>query len=128
MSNLQYSQVNDDPSLQSKICEICGSEFIMCYGYSIAACWLVTGHAYVSGFMCEQSAGGQHWGCTPEHAVEAMLTCLQEHHGISRLTAKHQEMADDNKERLNPEHEHLKEAYEKDQQNFHIIRRPNNGN
>lgn len=120
--SLHYSQESNDPSLQTKICEVCGAKFIMCYGYSIAVCWLVTGHAYVSGFMCEQSAGGQHWGCTPEHAIEAMLICLQEHHGKDALLTKHQAMTDDNKERLNPEHEHLREQFESDKDNFHIIK------
>ena len=126
--SLQYTQKENDPSLQTKVCEICGNMFIMCYGYSIAACWLVTGHAHISGFMCEEAPGGQHWGCTPDHAIQAMLICLKEHHGIDALQSKHAAMEEDGKERLHPEHEHLREQFDKDKQNFHIIGRVNNGN
>lgn len=75
--------------MQIETCEICKKKFVAGYGYSIAACWLVTGSAYVASFMCENNVGGQHWGCTPEHALEAMQKCLRSHMGIDALKAKH---------------------------------------
>ncbi|HET7638288.1 MAG TPA: hypothetical protein VFK47_06045 [Ktedonobacteraceae bacterium] len=78
--------------VDTRICEVCGKQFIMGYGYSIAASWLVTGHCAVGQYMCEQAMGGQHWGCTPEHALEALQNCLahDEHLSTTNLRAKHE--------------------------------------
>lgn len=68
-------------ALQWNHCEApgCNNAFIAGYGYSCALSWLVTGHARIAGFMCQEAKGGQHWGCSPLHAVEAMLQCLNNH-------------------------------------------------
>ena len=70
-------------------CEICGQQFVAGYGYSLVVNWLVTGHAHVAAFMCDVP-GGQHWGCSPEHAVAAAQKCLSEHMHAGALLAKHQ--------------------------------------
>lgn len=91
--------------MQIETCEICGRQFIAGYGYSIAASWLVTGSAYVGAYMCDKTAEfkqadenapqhtGQHWGCTPEHAVEALQKCLADpaHMHPDGLRARHKE-------------------------------------
>lgn len=84
---MQFVQQQAD----TRICEVCGRRFITGYGYSIAAAWLVTGHSTVGQFMCEQSPGGQHWGCTPEHAMQALQACLahDEHMSQQALLSKH---------------------------------------
>jgi hypothetical protein len=111
MSKLAYPQ----DAQNIKICEICGSKFIAGYGYSLMACWVVTGHAYVGAFTCS-APGGQHWGCTPEHAVEACFACIEEHMH-PKLKALHQEQTDNGKPRAAVEDEHLLEKGE----NFHIL-------
>jgi hypothetical protein len=70
-------------------CEICHQQFVAGYGYSISVAWNVTGHAYVAGFMCEKRTGGQHWGCTAEHALLAVQKCLIEHMHTGILLEKH---------------------------------------
>jgi hypothetical protein len=83
-------------------CEICGAVCLKDYSYSIAACWLVTGHAWIAGHMCSQVIGGQHWGCSPEHATEAMIACIQhdEHMSSDHLKQLHQEQADKGRSRV----------------------------
>lgn len=101
--------------MQVEKCEICGNQFIAGYGYSLAVVWLVTGHAYVEGYMCEKMPGNQHWGCCPEHALQAMQRCLQEHMHVERLMEKHQETG---KPRYSEE-----DAWAKDLgDNFHIVK------
>lgn len=75
--------------MEIQTCEICGNKFVAGYGYSIAVCWLVTGSAYVASFMCKDATGGQHWGCSPSHAVEAMQKCLQDHMSTDVLMQHH---------------------------------------
>lgn len=71
-------------------CEICGQQFVAGYGYSLAVNWLVTGSAYVPAHMCEEAGpSGQHWGCCPEHAVQAVERCLSEHMNVEKLMQKH---------------------------------------
>lgn len=79
--------------VDTRVCETCGKRFVTGYGYSVAAAWLVTGHSKVGQFMCEQTDGGQHWGCSPEHAMQALATCLNhdEHMSASALRKKHAE-------------------------------------
>lgn len=83
--------MNFKQQIDTRICEQCGKKFITGYGYSIAAAWLVTGHSTVGQFMCEQSSGGQHWGCCPQHAMQALQACLAhgEHMSEQVLIAKH---------------------------------------
>lgn len=108
MAYLKFKQLNYD----TKICEICGIEFVADYGYSLAVCWLITGHANIGGFMCPYTPGNQHWGCTPEHALEAAIQCANEHMlpqikmrheaaksiGITRIAEEHQHFIDENVE------------------------------
>lgn len=89
--------------IQVQTCEICGRKFIAGYGYSICANWLVTGSAFVRAYLCDQTEhnaqpdpeapqhSGQHWGCTPEHAVEALQKCLSSkaHMHPDGLRARH---------------------------------------
>lgn len=63
----------------TRTCEVCGKRFITGYGYSLGLCWLVTGHANIASFMCPEKKGNQHWGCSPEHAIEAALSCVKDH-------------------------------------------------
>lgn len=72
-----------------RTCDVCGQQFIAGYGYSLALNWLVTGHAHVAAFLCD-APGGQHWGCSPEHAVEAVKKCLEEHMHTEALLARHE--------------------------------------
>lgn len=69
-------------------CEVCRRRFIAGYGYSLGVCWLVTGGANVAPFLCD-APGSQHWGCTPEHAVQATIRCLQNdgHMGAAKMRA-----------------------------------------
>lgn len=94
MDELQYSQKQKTPTYNTRICEICGVEFVEGYGYSIWATWGVTGHAWVSAFDCASATNGQHWGCTPQHAMQALMVCLQhdEHLSVNALTNKHLDM------------------------------------
>lgn len=106
---MQYSQQHID----TRICEMCGRKFITGYGFSIAAAWLVTGHSTVGQFMCEQSPGGQHWGCTPEHAMQALQACLahDEHMSEQALLNKHETMASQMKARVAEEDKWMYEKY-----------------
>lgn len=77
--------------IQWKRCEKegCNNIFIAGYGYSCAVSWLVTGHAKVPGFMCPKAEGGQHWGCSPQHALHAMLFCIYNHMNTGNLGRIH---------------------------------------
>lgn len=102
MNDLPFSQKQKTPTYSTRICEICGNEFIEGYGYSICASWLVTGHAWVSAFDCAKATNGQHWGCTPEHAMLALATCLQHdsHMSVNQLKARHAEKEEQGKSRI----------------------------
>lgn len=113
MSRLTYTQ---EKQQDIKTCEICGTRFIAGYGYSLALSWLVTGHAWVGAFLCKEPEGNQHWGCSPEHAVEAAIACAQEHMH-PQLLAKHQEQTDKGHSRTALEDEYLLAKGE----NFHIV-------
>src|SRR5579859_4884751 len=78
--------------IQTKICEVCGAVFMKDYGYSVVALWAVTGyHEGVPMFYCPNSDGGNHWGCTPGHAIQALMECLKhdEHMSEAALLARH---------------------------------------
>lgn len=79
--------------MQIETCEVCGQQFVAGYGYSLAACWMVSGSAFVAAYMCPQRQGGQHWGCTPEHAVQALQACLADptHMHLDGLMQRHQD-------------------------------------
>lgn len=94
---MKYTQVPKDPSMEEKICEICGKTFPAGQGFSLASCWLVTGHPLVRAFGCQETethpngyTSLQHWGCSMEHAVQATVECLQTHM-IDQLKQKHME-------------------------------------
>ena len=76
-------------------CDWCGVLFVADYGYSLMTSWVVTGHSLIAGYSCEHDSvkkrGQQHWGCTPAHAMQATLACIQndEHMSINNLIAKH---------------------------------------
>lgn len=76
--------------MEIRKCEICGQTFVAGYGYSIVLNWLVTGHAYVRAYLCETAGpSGQHWGCSPDHAIEAVKQCLDKHMHADALREKH---------------------------------------
>lgn len=80
----------------TKMCDICGKEFSVDEGYAAGICWHVTGHAYVQAFNCPEELSAQHWGCTPEHVVEALQKCLVEHmhpHLLKRHTEENNRIA-----------------------------------
>jgi hypothetical protein len=98
-------------------CDVCGRQFIAGYGYSLNIAWLVTGHAYVPAFLCKQSGpSGQHWGCSPEHAVEAIQRCISEHMHVGQLLERHRES---NKPRYAEEDEIWAEQRGEE---FHIVK------
>lgn len=88
------------------------------YGYSLVAMWAVTGyHEGIPGYQCDSI---QHWGCTPEHALEALINCLHhdEHLSVARLKSKHEEAKALNQKRV--EDKYL-ERYQQKGEDFHII-------
>lgn len=89
-----------------KVCEICGRMFIAGYGYSLALNWLVTGHATIPAFLCGEQPGGQHWGCTAEHAEQAVIQCLQSHMSAKALLEKHAQEAAQGRARYAEEDAH----------------------
>jgi len=101
--------------MQIEKCEICSKTFVAEYGYSLAVNWLVTGHHLVRAFLCPTVPSGQHWGCSPEHAVLAATRCLNEHMHIQELLDRHQATE---KPRYAPEHGMWAEPRGND---FHII-------
>lgn len=108
--------------MQIETCEVCERKFVAGYGYSLAVCWLVTGSAHVTAYMCsEAGSSGQHWGCTPEHAMQAIVNCLQEHMHVDSLKAKH-EVAHKDRPRYSDEDAHwADEAHKKRGEDFHIV-------
>lgn len=74
-------------------CEICGKEFVEEEGYAMGASWHVTGHDAVASFNCQAEPSAQHWGCTPEHCMEALKRCLDddEHMSVNLLKKKQAE-------------------------------------
>lgn len=63
------------------------------YSYSIMAAWILTGGARMAPYVCEHGRGGQHFGCSPEHAMEALMACLKhdEHMSVNRFNKKREE-------------------------------------
>jgi hypothetical protein len=111
--------VLDTQSLQDiRVCDICGQRFIAGYGYSLGLCWLVTGHASISAFMCPESRGNQHWGCTVQHALEAAIKCANEHM-IPLLAAKHSAAQELGLSRVSTEHAGL---FDESNEQFHFVK------
>lgn len=112
---LQFQKLN----LDTRKCEAegCGQEFIAGYGYSLALCWLVTGHSHIGSFMCDEEIGHQHWGCTIEHAVEATLYCLH-NHMIKKLNDKYLECDEQGKTRVSPDEAHI---FDNNNPTFHHV-------
>ena len=102
-----------------RICEICERTFIMQYGYSMTIMWMVTGfHEGVPAFQCPHT---QHWGCSPEHALEATIACLQHDEGMSAnvLRAKHADALAQGYRKVEDKHRSL---YEEKGEQFHILK------
>lgn len=102
-------------------CEICGTAFIEEYGYAMGASWHVTGHHSVPSFNCQTEPSAQHWGCIPEHAMQALIRCLQhdEHMSVGLMKKKHAEAAGLGLPKIAPEHQDL---YRRRGPNFHIVK------
>ena len=101
-----------------RICEICGNKFIMQYGYSLTIMWMVTGfHEGIPAFQCPHT---QHWGCSPEHAMQATIDCLQSDEGMSVnvLKYKHKEAESAGKRKVEDKHVSLLELKG---ETFHIV-------
>lgn len=124
--------------MQIEKCEVCGKHFVAGYGYSIAACWIVTGSAYVPAYMCDHTENnpqdnqdapqhsGQHWGCSPEHAMQALDNCLKEHMNVEGLMAKHKvahsRQQDDGTFKQRPRYSDEDASWAKDKgEDFHIV-------
>jgi len=108
--------------MQIETCDICRRQFVAGYGFSLMTSWVVTGHAYIAGYSCEKAThGNQHWGCTPEHAMQAAIECLQhdEHMSVNNLISKHIDMANKGLTRYSPEDEAWAKGRGKD---FHIVK------
>lgn len=69
-------QTTQDPDLKIIPCEApdCTVEKSRREMHSVKAVWCHTWG--ITPFQCENE---QHWGCTPEHAVDAMVLCVREH-------------------------------------------------
>lgn len=65
----------DDPSLAPTRCEVCGVVKQLKDMYSMAAVYRMPGLGKKA-YQCEAT---QHFGCSHEHAVIAILECLFEH-------------------------------------------------
>lgn len=109
--------LDQNKHMNTRTCEICGQEFVADYGFSLAVCWLVTGHAHISSFMCEGQAGGQHWGCTPEHALQAAVECATMHM-MPQLNGKYEDCRNTNKGRVAEVH---KPFLDESKDNFHFV-------
>jgi hypothetical protein len=113
--------------LVKRRCEVCSAIFIEEYGYSLAATWLVTGyHAGIPSYDCSTShpegQSRQHWGCSPEHALQALYQCLQgDVMSIETLKAKHDQAAKDGHPRVAP---YFQSLYAEKGDTFHIIKKP----
>lgn len=96
--------------IRTRICEICGKEGIIEYMYAMGASWHVTGHFMIPSFNCQSEESSQHWGCSAEHAMQALMECLQhdEHMSINVMKAKHTEADKLGYPKHAPEHEPLK--------------------
>lgn len=104
-------------------CEICKVLFIEDYGFSIVATWCVTGrHLGVIAYDCGMSHPGQvqHWGCTAEHAMQALLQCLQhdDKMSVNALLEKHRQADSDGHPKVA---EQFRELYETKGESFHIL-------
>lgn len=89
MPLLRQSTKAIDPDKMPRMCEVCGKVQKQEQCFSVLVSWVYTGHPLVAGFNCD-AIGGQHWGCTPEHAMEAAKVCMEEHLHPS-LMSKHED-------------------------------------
>lgn len=104
---LRFTQNDRTYPAGTRVCEICGKEGIIEYMYAMGASWQVTGHTNIIPFNCQKEPTSQHWGCCPEHAIEALIDCLQhdEHMSAGLMKRKHQEAADQGLPKIAAEHE-----------------------
>jgi hypothetical protein len=72
--NVQLRTQPDDPSQQPRTCEVCGTIQPQARMYSVA---LVYRH--IPGVTAFQCGAEQHWGCSADHAEQAMMACYQQH-------------------------------------------------
>lgn len=75
-----------------KICEICGKRMNHEDMYSFLVQLCVTGPSHVQGGIQCDAQGGQHWGCSMQHAIVAAQICLDEH-----MTSKHTKLVKEKK-------------------------------
>lgn len=101
------------PGHMTRICEICGQEGLHEYMFSLGASWLVTGDYMVASFNCQTEPTAQHWGCTPEHAMQALFECLNhdEHMSVNLIKGKHEQARSQGLPSVAPEHLHLLDKY-----------------
>lgn len=106
----EHSYKQDNSQYQTRRCEICGKVGILEYMYAMGASWHVTGHFMIPSFNCQTEPSAQHWGCSPEHAMAALVICLQhdQHMSINVMKGKHVEADKQGLPRHAPEHERLK--------------------
>jgi hypothetical protein len=81
MNRLFLQKSPKDPSLAPTTCEICGEVKPLREMFSMATVYRMTGYAedIQVGLPPYQCPDKQHFGCTHEHALLAMLYCLFEH-------------------------------------------------
>jgi hypothetical protein len=87
---IQYTQPPQPKVMRT--CEICGKEVDQDYAFSLHVSWVTPGHPRLAAFNCDQEIG-QHWGCSVEHAEEAIIECIQSHLHAQVLD-KHQQIQD----------------------------------
>jgi hypothetical protein len=106
MRTHNFTQEDRQYPMGTRICEICGKEGIIEYMYAMGASWHVTGSFSVASFNCQTEQSAQHWGCCPEHAMEALMICLEhdEHMSVNVMLAKHKDATDNGLPRFAPEH------------------------
>lgn len=100
-------------------CEICGKELLEDYAYSYFLSINTTGFAGVGAFSCGASRGGQHFGCTADHAAQAAILCIQNHMHPA-LMQKHKYMIDTGHTKASLED---KEIEKQRGENFHFTGR-----
>lgn len=98
------------------VCEVCGNLILEDYAFSIMACWVTTGGARLAAYACPSGRGGQHFGCCPEHAMQALLACLQhdEHLSVEAFKKRREALP-----RVAEDHADLYD--ERQNPDFHII-------
>jgi hypothetical protein len=120
MAKFLAKRTTDDPSLLPTMCEICGCVRPKREMKSMAVVYRMPGydHAAQTGYASFQCDDKQHWGCTHEHALLAMLFCIFEHihegpHEAQGEELQHQVLIDI-RTRLETYIEEVREEYSKE--------------